>query len=73
MGPGRSRGGAGRRKNSLEAGSPVLKFSPAALEEKKAHGVDVLVVAWLVRHAVYSRVVHTPIKIEETQGGRRQG
>lgn len=50
-------------------GSPVLL---AALEEKKPLCVDVLMVAWLVKLAVFSRVVPTHIKMEETQGSRGQ-
>lgn len=48
-GPGRSRGGAGRRKGSLKAGSPVTEFSTQALKGKGLGFVDVLTVAWLVR------------------------
>lgn len=48
-GPGRTRGGAGRRKGSLKAGSPVTEFSTQVLKGKGLGFVDALTVAWLVR------------------------
>lgn len=50
VGPGRSRGGAGSRKDSLEAGSPVLKFPRMKRSRLCGNGA-------LVRLAAFSSVV----------------